>query len=86
MNNVNQLIRSLIDSNRQATEEELRQIVAHVTQAPMSSRPVKVNQWLRQELEARGVPVPAEKLPSVEIHLLKRIHLEGQWPPGATVA
>jgi hypothetical protein len=86
VNNVDQLIRSLIDSNRQATDKEQQQIVVHVAQAPLSSRPVKINRWLRQELEARGVQVPTEKRPSVEIHLLKRIHFDGQWPSGSTVA
>lgn len=85
MNNVVQLILILISTNRQATDEELQQLITHVAQAPFSSRPLKINRWLRQELEARGLQVPSEKLPSVEIHLLKRIHLDRQWPPGTTV-
>ena len=86
MNTVNQLVRSLIDSRRQATDEEQQRIIAHVAQAPLSSRPMKITQWLRQELEAQGVHVASEKLPSVELHLLKRIYVDGQWPPGTTVA
>lgn len=84
MNSIPVLIHTLIDSNRQATVEELRQIVAHVADAPFSSRPLKINRWLRQELEARDLDMPSEKLPSVEIHLLKRIHLDRQWPVDTT--
>ena len=86
MNTVDQLIRDLIVSNRHATEEEQQRIVSHVANAPMSQRPVKINQWLRLELEARGIHIPSEKLPSVEIHLLKRVHFDGQWPPETRVA
>ena len=86
MNNVAQLILTLINTNRQATDEELQQIVSHAAQTPFSSRPLKMNRWLRQELADRGARVPSERLPSAEIHLLKRIHLDRQWPPGTTVA
>jgi hypothetical protein len=86
VNNVDQLIRSLIDSNRQATQGEQQQIVAYVAQASISSRLVKINQWLRQEMQARGVQIPCGRLPSAELHVLKRIHFDGQWPPGTTVA
>jgi len=85
VNNVAQLILTLINTNRQATDEELQQIIDHTTQAPFSSRLLKINWWLRQELADRGFQVPSERLPSVEIHLLKRIHLDRQWPPGTTV-
>lgn len=85
MNNVAQLIHTLISSNRQTTDEELQQLITHVAQAPFSSRPLKINRWLRKELEARGLHTRFEKLPSVEIHLLKRIHLDRQWPPDTTV-
>ena len=86
MNNVAQLILTLINTNRQATDEELQQIITRAAQAPFSARPLKINRWLRQELAERGFRVPSERLPSVEIHLLKRIHLDRQWPPGTTVA
>jgi hypothetical protein len=85
VNNVVQLILTLINTHRHATHAELEQIIAHAAQAPFSSRPLRMNRWLRQELEARGLRVPTEKLPSVDIHLLKRIHLDRQWPPGTTV-
>lgn len=86
MNEVNQLIRALIDAGRQATDEEQQWIIAHVAQAAVSFRRVKINQWLRQELIARGVQILSDKLPSVQLHLLKRIHVDGQWPPETTVA
>lgn len=85
MNHVDQLILTLISINRRATDGELQALLTHVAQAPFSRRPLKINHWLRQELEARGLRVPFEKLPSVEIHLLKRIYLDRQWPPGTPV-
>jgi hypothetical protein len=80
-----QLILTLIGSQRQATNEELQQIIAYVAQAQFSSRPLKINRRLRHELEVQGGQVPSEPLPSVEIHLLKRIHLDKQWPLGTSV-
>jgi len=43
VNNVAQLILTLINTNRQATAEELQQIVSHAAQTPLSSRPLKTN-------------------------------------------
>lgn len=85
MHDVDQLLLTLVNLNRQATDEELSQMITHVAQAPFSSRPVKMTRWLRQALEARGVRSPGEKLPSVDIHLLKRLYLDRQWPTGTTV-
>ena len=85
MNSVDELILTLIRTARQATDEEVQQLVSHVAQAPFSSRLLKINRWLHKELKARGVQFASDKLPSVEIHLLKRIHLDRQWPPGTTV-
>ena len=85
MNDVDQLLLTLVRLNRQATNEAVPQMMTHVAQAPFSSRPVKMTRWLRQALEARGVRSPGEKLPSVDIHLLKRLSLDRQWPAGTTV-
>lgn len=85
MNSSDELILTLIRTARQATDEEVQQLIAHVAQAPFSARLLKINRWVRQELKARGVQVASDKLPSVEIHLLKRIYLDRQWPPGTTV-
>lgn len=41
--------------------------------------------WLRQELEMKGISIPVTKLPSAQIHLLKRIYYDGQWPVGTTI-
>jgi len=54
VNNVAPLILTLIDTNRQATDEEMQQIIGHVAQAPFSSRPLKMHWWLHQELADRG--------------------------------
>lgn len=83
--NVPELVQALVNTNRQATDSELQQLINHVVRVPFSSRRLKINRWLRRELENRGVQIPSEKSPSVEIHLLKRIYLDQQWPPETTV-
>jgi hypothetical protein len=80
------LIKALINTKRLADEAELAQIVQHVSQKPMSTRLIKINQWLRYELAMRSVQVPSDRIPSVELHLLKRIHFDGQWPLDTTPA
>lgn len=78
------LIVELVESGRQATDGELSHIVAHVAQASFASRPVRISPRLRDELAViLGKPVD-RRLPSIEFHLLKRIHLEQQWPVGTT--
>ncbi len=81
-----QLILTLCQSGRLATNDELQQMVAHVAQAPFSTRLLKVQQTFYQQLAAVGVDIKTPQLPSVEIHLLKRIYLEQQWPVSTTVA
>jgi len=82
--NIDALIVELIESGRRATEDKLSQIVAHVAQAPFASRLVKISPGLQEAFAmALGKPVPRQ-LPSIEFHLLKRIHLEQQWPVGTT--
>jgi hypothetical protein len=81
---IDALIVELIESGRQATEDELSQIVAHVAQAPFASRPVRVSPRLWDELIVVLDKPVARRLPSIEFHLLKRIHLEQQWPVGTT--
>lgn len=78
------LIRDLIKTNRLASETELNQIVQHVSQRPVSTRLIKINRWLRHELAVRGVQISSERLPSIELHLLKRIYFDGQWPSHTT--
>ena len=80
------LIRRLIFEQRQATEQEMAQIIAHVAQQPVSSFPRKINLWLRQEFDALGIQAPSGKLSSVQIHLFKRIYYDGQWSPNTTIA
>lgn len=79
------LIRMLILEQRQATVQEIAQIIDHVAHQPVSVFPLKINLWLRQEFEAIGVQVPLGKLPSAQIHLLKRIYYDGQWSPDTTI-
>jgi hypothetical protein len=80
---VNDLMLDLMATGRQATSEELTAIIVHVAQAPFATYLSRVPTRLRQLLAQRGVAVPA-KLPSLQIHLLKRIHDEQQWPMGTT--
>jgi hypothetical protein len=83
MPTVDDLILDLIATGRQATREELAVIIAHVTQAPFASYLARVPGKLRQLLAKRGMTLPA-RLPSLEIHLLKRIYDERQWLIGTT--
>ena len=79
------LILSLIETGRTAADDELRQIVAHVVQAPFSTRLLTVNRQFRQDLADSGVQITATQLSSIEIHLLKRIYIEQQWPLATTI-
>lgn len=81
---IDALILSLVAADRQATDAELDRIVAHVARAPFSTRPVRTTRWLRERLAQAGITIEQTRLPSVEVHLLKRIHLERQWPVGTT--
>lgn len=82
----NHLILDLITTTRRATPAELGQIIAHVSQAPFASYLSRVPKKMRRDLKARGIILPAGKMRSVEWHLLKRIHIEEQWPIGTTEA
>ena len=81
---IDALIVELIEAGRLATQDELSQIVAHVAQAPFASRPVRISPRLRGEFVTVLGKRVAKRLPSVEFHLLKRVHLEQQWPVGTT--
>lgn len=83
MMDIDALIIELIESGRQATGEELSQIVAHVAQAPFASRLVRPPRWLREALARLGIEVPA-RVPASEAHLLKRVYYDQQWPVGTT--
>jgi len=83
---VDALILSLIAAERQASEDELRRIRAHVAMAPFASRLVRVTRWLRERLAQRDIALTESRLPSVEVHLLKRIYVERQWPVGTTTS
>ncbi len=82
---VDALALSLITADRQATDDELAQIVAHVAAAPFSTRLVRVTRWLREQLVEKGIALETDRLPSVNVHLLKRVYIDGQWPTDATV-
>lgn len=81
---VDTLIIELIASGRQATDDELSRIVAHVAQAPLASRLIRPPSWLRAELTRLGITMPA-RMPAGEAHLLKRIHYDQQWPVGTLI-
>jgi hypothetical protein len=80
---VDHLILALIATGHQATPDELTAIIAHVAQAPFATYVSRVPTKLRQLLATRGDTVPA-RLPSLDIHLLKRVYDEQQWPVGTT--
>ncbi len=83
MSTVDALILNLIATGRQATSQELAAIIAHVAQSPFATYLARVPTKLRRSLSQQAIAVPS-KLPSLEIHLLKRIHHEQQWPIGTT--
>jgi hypothetical protein len=58
MMDIDALIIELIESGRQATDEELSQIVAHVAQAPFASRLVRPPRWWREALGRLGITMP----------------------------
>lgn len=86
MSPIQKLVIALIDTGRFATLQEVEDIITHVAQASFSTRLLKINQSFRQDLATSGIELPDEYLSSLEIHLLKRIYVEQQWPLGTTVA
>jgi hypothetical protein len=82
---VDRLIAELVEKRRQASDQELAQILEHVAQADFSSRSLPVDERL-WGISYRGQILDREsRLPSVEGHLLKRIYVEEQWPEGTTI-
>jgi hypothetical protein len=81
---VNALIIELIESGRQATDDELAQIAAHVAQAPFASRLIRPPRWWRDALAQCGIAVPVH-VSAGEFHLFRRVYLDKQWPPSTTL-
>ncbi len=81
---IDTLIVELIESGRQATDDELSRIVAHMAQAPLASRLIRPPGWLREELARLGITMPA-RVPAGEAHLLKRIYYDRQWLVSTTI-
>lgn len=81
---VDALIIELTESGRRATDDELAQIVAHVAQAPFARRLIRPPRWWREALAQCGIVVPT-RVPAGEFHLLRRVYLDQQWPPGTTL-
>lgn len=77
------IILDLITTGHQATADELEAIIAHVARASFASYLSRVPTKVRQALGQQGVSCPA-RMPSVEWHLLERVYLDQQWPPGTT--
>ncbi len=80
---VDELILELIEIGHPAFTEELATITAHVAQAPFATYQARVPIKLRRVMADLGT-VLAPKLSSFEIHLLKRVYEEQQWPVGTT--
>lgn len=78
------LIVELVESGRQATEDELSHIVAHMAQASLASRLIRPPGWLREALARLGITMPA-RVPAGEAHLLKRIYYDQQWLVGTAI-
>ena len=79
---VDQLIRELIRTGRQATPEEIEQIVERMATAPFESRVRRVRprergtSYLGQVLGAYAKSLP--------YHLIKRVVMDKQWAEGTT--
>jgi len=84
MMDIDALIIELIESGRQAMDEELPQIVAHVAQSPFASRLVRPPRWWREALGRLGITMPA-RVSAGEFHLFRMVYLDEQWPPGTTL-
>ena len=84
MNETQRLIIDLFDKPRPLVGAEIQQLIAHVVSTPFSSRTLKINQWLHTELQRRDVNIQSLTMPSIELHLLKRIYFDQQWPSGTT--
>lgn len=82
---IDNLIQTLITTRRQATYNQVKAIQVHVAQAPFASYLSKVPKRVRRPLAKMGI-LTATKMPSVEWHLLERVHLDQQWPLGTSVA
>ena len=80
------LIEDIVASARHALTEELGDIVQWAATLSFSDRLVRPDPLLIGRTY-RGSAITTEmRLPSVEAHLLKRIHVEKQWPPETTTA
>jgi hypothetical protein len=77
------IILELIATARQATPDEVEAITAHAAQAPFATYLSHVPTRVREGLIQHGVSCPA-RAPSIEWHLLERVCLDQQWPPGTT--
>ncbi len=75
-----QVIRELIQTGRQATPRELRDIVARIGSAPFSLQTSSMPE------EARGITYLGQRLEtrasSLLVHLVRRVLVDGQWAEG----
>lgn len=79
------IILDLIATARQATPDEVAVIIAHVAQASFVTYLSRVPIRVREGLGHYGLNCPA-RMSNIEWHLLERVYLDEQWPPGTTVA
>jgi hypothetical protein len=81
---IDALIVDLIEFDRQATDDEIAQITTHIVGAPFALRMIRPPRWFCNELARRGIELPAQ-ISAGEFHLLRRVFLDEQWPPGTTL-
>lgn len=84
-NPVNQLLTELVQQRRQATDEQLTQIITHVATAPFVEAVLAVDELLWGGFWQFDVIAPGYQLPAVELALLRAIRLDQTWPEGTTV-
>lgn len=84
MADIDTIIIDLVSTGRQASDGELRSLIAHVAQTPFATYLSKVPGRVRRPLTQLGQRIPP-RMPSVEWHLLERVYVDQQWPVGTTV-
>lgn len=79
---MNRLIKELVRTRREATEDEIRKIVKRLATAEFASREVGVDEELcGQTYLGRA---SADREDSLFVHLLRRVRKERQWAEGTT--
>jgi hypothetical protein len=81
---IDQLIRGLIQSGRQADEQEVRQVLDRLAAVPFDPLTRSVRSRHRG-LSYQGLAL-GDRAPSLDYHLVQRVIVDRQWTVGTTAA